>query len=336
MRLGRVAGLSLLAGAAAIGLPAYGHATPVSQTITDNYYGGLDYYPQGSNPPIPQSGDVIGDTSAEYPTSVFDITSAVVTLDQTANTLTVVLNTYFAGMPGTAAADGTTYGSLFLAPASDWNPSGTAANHYYTDTYQPGQWTYAVNMGSATSTTSTGSTGGSSVYAIGAPSGPNDGAVDYPSSTVAQDYTTTNGEVTMSNVGGNPISYPIPGAPGYWFREGQAVSYTPSDPSATAATGMWTVVNTDSSTDPATEGSITYVIDNYSSLDLGSDIAISWAMTCANDVIQGTADFLLGPPNGSGAAPLPPSLPLFAAGLGLLGIATLRRRTRAMSSLRAA
>src|ERR1700746_1902685 len=99
---------------AAVGLPSVVHAAScnpgdvcTTQTIQDFYFGGLNTY---------NGQDVIG------PASVFDITSATLTLDATTNTLTVQVNTNFAGAPASTNANvlgallGQTYGALFLGP----------------------------------------------------------------------------------------------------------------------------------------------------------------------------------------------------------------------------
>jgi hypothetical protein len=134
----------------------------------------------------------------------------------------------------------------------------------------------------------------------------------------------------MSNVSNDPISYPNSGNPNFYFRQGQAVQFAPGSTATPTVNGAFSVIPTTyvSGTDTAiTEGSITYTIDDYSALNLGNDIAISWAMTCANDIIQGTVDIDTGEVGqGPGPAPLPAALPLFAAGLGVLGFAGSRRR----------
>jgi hypothetical protein len=63
---------------------------------------------------------------------------------------------------------------------------------------------------------------------------------------------------------------------------------------------------------------------------LGTDFALAWAMTCANDIILGNVSLPCdncGPP--PGATPLPGAMALFAGGLGVLGMVGYRRRKRA-------
>ena len=296
-RFRRLACSSLIAGAAAITLatsPAH------SFTLLDNYYGGTNTY---NNP-----GDVIGD-------STFYITSAFVTRSgPNSDTLNITINTNFAGAPGTSAADGTGYGALFLSTGT-WSPTGTVSN-YPTDTYTPNEWQYAVTTTQNPGSGSIGTTA-SGLYAIGG----NATAVPYgPNSTVTQSYTTANGTIWLSNVNGDPVTYPGSANPGYYFRQGQAVQYTPNDPTATVVgtSATWSV--------DALAHTITYtIVDNGL---FGTSFALAWAMTCANDVIQGQVMDL--PPGGPGPnpTPLPAALPLFASGLGALGLLGWRRRQK--------
>ena len=196
----------LVTGAVAVGLasPAF------SANFTDNYIGGLD---NGG------FGDVIGDTNP------FGITSVDVSRPN-ANTLNITINTFYAGAPdnhspGAPNAFGTAYGSLFLSkgPTSTWTTFG---NSSVGDTYSShvGFWSYAVTVNDNNGTL----TGG--LYSTGSTSG--DTANLYSSTSVVQNYTTSNGgTIVMANVNGNPVSYPNPGNPNDYFRQGQAVQYDP-------------------------------------------------------------------------------------------------------------
>jgi hypothetical protein len=292
------ASLGVVAGAA---LPSVAYANAcvgtdvcVTQTIQDFYVGGL------RSP----TADVIGAPQ------IFDITSAVVTLDVTANILTVQINTNFAGAPTSTNPNvvlgllGQTYGSLFLGPGgpgSTWltfhpTPPGPG-NTYPTDQYHPGEWTVAVTTG--TNNSGSGTTAG--VYSVGSPQ------IAVPSSqnpSVPVAYNTPTGTVVMSNEYGNPVNKNNGGT--YDFRQGQAVQFTPSA-STIPGTGASSFAIVPTVYDPSglfvtTEGSITYTIDDFSALGLGSDIAISWAMSCANDVLQGVVNVsaVPGPIAGSG------------------------------------
>ena len=283
-----VVGWGVVTCAALAGLnPA--RALPV--TLIDEYYGGANYYNNGgvtNDAAPPSQADVIG------PTDVFDIISAEVERVGTGgNTLQVTINTNYAGVPGTSAADGTGYGALFITPGA-WNPTGTGP-HYSTDVYVDGEWKYAFtvpeNPGPATS-----GTGGL--------------------------YDTSKGQVVLSNVGGNPISYPNPGSPPYYFRQGQAVQYIPDPNISPLGTGTWSV-------DSALHTLTFSIVDNNL---LGNNFAVAWAMTCANDVIQGSVN-LPDETQRLTPTPLPAALPLFVSGGGLM--AWLGRRKRRMGKVEA-
>lgn len=320
MRWFRVASLGLLASAA---LQSVADADAcnagdvcAAQTVQDFYFGGLNTY---------NGQDVIG------PSSVFNITSAVVTLDATTNTLTVQINTNFAGAPVSTnpnielALLGQSYGSLFLGPGgtgSIWStyhptPPGPG-NTYPNDLYHPGEWTVAVNMNGS------GNSGTAGVYTVG---GTQTAVPSSQNASVPVAYNTADGQVVMSNEFGNPVTKPNSGNGGYYFRQGQAVQFNPEGATTIGGPGSSSYVITpttwNSSGNVISEGSITYTITDYSALDLGSDIALSWAMSCGNDVLQGVVQVnaVPGPVAGGG-------LPgLVAAGGGVL--AWWRRKRKA-------
>jgi hypothetical protein len=273
-----------------------------SITLTDTYFGGLDTY---NNP-----GDVIG-------TQTFDITSVDVTRSGPGNgTLNITIHSYFAGAPGTGPADGTGYGSLFFS-TNLFTPNGTAPS-YPQDQYTQNRWNYAFTMptnpnpsGSNISPNSTGA----GLYAIGNVTG------STSVGSVVQSYKTGNGTITMSNVNGNPITAPASGNPGFYFREGQAVQYTPDSVNGVVngTSGTWSVI----ATTPSTEGAVIFsILDNGA---LGNNFMLEWAMTCANDVFLGSVNL---PPGEQFSTPLPAAFPLFASGLGALGFLGWRRKQR--------
>ena len=89
----------------------------------------------------------------------------------------------------------------------------------------------------------------------------------------------------MSNVNGDPVTNPHTGNNGFYFREGQAVQFDPGNGVNPVATGTWAV----NATSGSTEGSIVFsIVDNGL---LGNSFALLWAMTCANDVLQGEVVF---------------------------------------------
>jgi len=177
------------------GIAAAGGAN-AAIVVQDNYFGGLNTY---------NGSDVIG------PTNVFDISDAVFKrIGAGGNTLQVTINTNYSGVPGTAAADGTGYGALFITPgANAWNPTGPAP--YANDVYQPGQWAYAFTVPQT-------------------PSG---------NSGTASLYSTNDGSVILSNVFGNTITAPFPGNPGFYFRQGQAVQFAANNNATALAGGGW-------------------------------------------------------------------------------------------------
>lgn len=253
------------------GLLAPQVASAGSVTIADTYYGGINTY---------NGADVIGDPN------VFDIKDAVIQrIGPGGGTLQVVIDTNYAGAPGTSAADGTGYGALFITPgANSWNPTGPAP--YTTDVYTPGEWAYAFTVPQT-------------------PSG---------SSGTAQLYSTNDGSVVMSNVHGDPITYPYPGNPGYYFRQGQAVQFTPSNGAVAVAGGSWA----------AQPGKLTFNIDDNHLL--GDAFSFSWAMTCGNDVIQGMV----------GGVPEPGTWAMMILGFLAVGsMARMQRRKLATAAIAA-
>jgi hypothetical protein len=206
-------------------------------TLIDNYYGGTNTY---------NNADSIGG-------GIFNIASADITRIGTGgNTLRVVINTAFAGFAGTDA--GTGYGALFITPgAHAWQPTGAAP--YPTDTYRAGEWQYALTIPQIPTTKS----GSGGLYATGG------GALN---------VATANGTIIGSNVYNDPITYPNAGNNGWYFRQDQAVQFTPGSQPAIAS-DTWSIG----------PGTITFeVTDNHL---LGDDFALAWAITCGNDVIQG-------------------------------------------------
>ena len=117
----------------------------------------------------------------------------------------------------------------------------------------------------------------------------------------------------MANVNGNPLSAPASGNPGFYFRQGQAVLFTPTNSIVPNTSVDFTVGS----------GFIEYSIHDDG--NLGDSFALSWAMTCANDVIQGLVTL---PSTALNGTPLPAALPLFAGGLGVMGLLAGRRKRK--------
>jgi PEP-CTERM motif len=246
--------------------PLSAFAAPV--TLVDNYFGGTNTY---------NNADSIGD-------GIFNVTSAEIQrIGPGGNTLQVVINTAFAGFAGSVAGVG--YGALFITPGADaWHPTGVAP--YPTDIYQAGEWKYALTI----PTVPTQSSGTGGLYLTG------NGALN---------AATANGTIVSSNVFGDAISAPNPGNNGYYFRQDQAVQFTPGSVAAIAS-DSWSIG----------PGTITFeVTDNHL---LGDSFALSWAMTCGNDVIQGQV----------AAVPEPSTWAMMMLGFAGVGFAAVRRKSR--------
>lgn len=180
---------------------------------------------------------------------------------------------------GNGGVDGTGYGALFLTPGVNaWRPSGSAANGYATDQYKPGEWAYAASMPMVP--TQMSGTGG--LYAV------------------------ASGNVVLSNVYGSQTTYPYVGNPGWYFRQGQAVQFTTSN--ASIASESWSI-------DPSAHTVTFQIVDNGL---LGNNFALSWAMTCGNDVIQGQV----------AGVPEPSTWAMMLVGFAGLGAVANRRRAR--------
>ena len=299
----KFAGSCLLAGAAAICLSSSAYST----TLTDNYIGGKD---NGG------FGDVIGNTNP------FGITSVDVTRPN-ANTLSITINTFYAGAPdnhnsGAPNTFGTGYGSLFLS-TSTWTTFGAGS---VGDTYSShvGFWNYAVTVNDNSGSL----TGG--LYATGSTAA--DTAHTYNATGVVQNYTTGNGgKIVMANVGGNPVSAPTSGNPGDYFRQGQAVQYNPfSGQNVINGTSVLESIVGPSGGNP---GQIIFTITDNGFFN--GPLALAWAMTCGNDVI--IAEYIPTGGGGQGQTPIPAALPLFATGLGGLGLVGWRRKRKLTAAL---
>ena len=123
-------------------------------------------------------------------------------------------------------------------------------------------------------------------------------------------YKTIDGAVQMAGLDASHV--------GWTFRDGQAVQFNPTNPAISVASGTWAIG----------VGTITFdIADNGF---LGSDFALSWAMTCANDVIQGQVNGVamqLGPQ--VAAVPEPSTWAMMILGFAGVGFMAYRRRNQA-------
>ncbi|SHK62758.1 PEPxxWA-CTERM sorting domain-containing protein [Bradyrhizobium lablabi] len=240
----------------------------------------------GTNTYNPANGNSIGG-------GVFTITNAEIQRVNGGNTLEVVINTAYALNAGT---DGTGYGALFITPGINaWHPTGTGPN-YGTDVYKPGDWQLAATMG----LTANSGTGG--LYETGG------GALAV--------LTPGKGTIVASNVNGQTVTYPIDPSSGWYFRQGQAVQFNPDSNAAKYLniSDSWSV----------TAGKITF--DIYDGGALGNDFALSWGMTCANDIIAGQVDLLS--QTTIGGVPEPSTWAMMILGFAGVGFMTYRRRNQ--------
>ena len=232
---------------------------------------------------------------------IFNIDSATFTRSSDGKTLTAVINTAFAGFANTDAGVG--YGSLFITRGlGAWNPTPGGTN-FSNDTYTTGEWKYALSMPTKPGTGNQSGVG--SLYATG------NGALNT--------LTPGFGTIVSSNVNGNPVTAPFSGNPGFYFREDQAVQFNPAASIANplGISDTWNV-NQSAHT-------ITFtVVDNGL---LGNDFAFAWAMTCANDVIQGQVHL----PVLSNTAPVPEASTWAMMIIGFMGIGFAAYRRKNLS-----
>ena len=294
-----------VAGALTVGTPSYAttfsdHVYDYTDTFdtTETYFGAVT--PGGFT-------DVVSNVPTTT-SSQFEIKKAEATLDYTgsATKLTIDIYTNYA-----AGILGTTLGDLLLTPEGSYDPKGTGPNFSIDQLSNTNTvWKYALVLGDAFSTKGDG-------QSIAA--GSSTGAELYSLGSNASIQTSYDGSIVCPS--GN-------------FRCGQPVEYKGGV--GDADTGLSGSLDVSSSSTLASATGLymlEFVIDDISSLTaLGNDatgynIAFSWAMTCANDVIQGVLHFP-GNPGGENPVPLPAAFPLFAFALGGMGVAGRWRRHR--------
>jgi hypothetical protein len=217
-------------------------------TISDDYIGSDSH----------GHGDVIGSVNN------FQINHMDVTL--TGTMLSISVNTTFAGKgdnglfapytTGTTAGEGKGigYGDIFLS--SSWSPVGTAP-YYGDDAGAAGTtlWTYGFSLDNRWWDGVDASGGTGTLYAL-------TGATNNDNALLSEDFVS-----------------------GATFRNGQEVAV---DTSATDGTGSPVAVTAGSGTWSILSDSVVFNIDLAGTTLLsGSEIALHWGFTCANDVIEG-------------------------------------------------
>jgi hypothetical protein len=278
-----------------------------ANVIADSYQGGIT---------PPGYGDVVGVGT------VFGINSLdAYRSGPNGNTLNIVISTYYAGVPGTGPAFGTGYGDLFITPgANAWNPvttGGTCGTNEVdcADVYRPGEWAYVATIPSdASGGAATSGTG--NFYSLAGNS--------QIAGTIGTSSFGTGPGVVTSNDGACEGQNTTTGCNVY--RADQAVGYDPttgqtnanSNKAGTQVSETYSVV----SGGAGNLGTITYSIVDYGLL--GNNFALSWAMTCANDVVQGQMTVL------ASEDPVrePPTWAMLLAGLFSMGAYRRWQRTK--------
>ncbi len=250
--------------------------------ISDNYIGGSE----ASGIVYNESDDVIG-TAAH-----FDTTGMNVTISPTGGFQVDIYSRFLNnnGIAGDNIGLGSAIelGDLFISN-NGWNPFGSA--QYGADVDSNGEnWEYVLVLD-------------------------NHGQKDTNGSD------NTNGSLSMYNVDStriiHPEDNPSGGYPAAGYRPGQEVQYDTSGLLPSCYTGSWDIWGL--STQDDTDDFLRFSFDAF---DIGlrdDNFGFHWAMTCANDVIEG----------GSDPVPEPATVLLFGVGLtGLIGRNAFRRNKK--------
>lgn len=118
-------------------------------------------------------------------------------------------------------------------------------------------------------------------------------------------YSTKDGKSVMSNVGTLSES-------SWVYRAGQYVQFTPNANANALYTGTWDIIDNAFIKDGINYGDLQINFDYSKITAAGSDWAFHWAMTCANDVIEGQTKV---PP-----VPEPATISLLLGGLFSLAV----------------
>ena len=209
------------------------------------------------------------------------------TVTRVGNTLTISIDTEFAGKGdnnlfsgSTTGGTGIGYGDLFMS--GSWAPSGIAP-YQFDDNSNGTQWLYGFSLDNRWQGIGAGT---GMLYSL-------NGASNNANTLLSDDFMT-------SAIG--------------TYRDGQEVAVDTASSDTTSVGGnssSWSVNNS----------TVNFTIDLTGTTLAGNNenFAFHWAMTCANDTIEGEV-------TGLAAIPLPASVWLM--GSGLLGLVSIARRRR--------
>ncbi|MFH0783243.1 MAG: PEP-CTERM sorting domain-containing protein [Pseudomonadota bacterium] len=197
------------------------------------------------------------------------------TFSATSNNITIVLTGSFFGFTISPENTANILPGDVFLGNNGWSPTGTDA-HHNTDIAVDDDWQYAITMDS-----NTGSSGTISLFSVDPA-----GSILYP-----EDYLSS--------------------LPSYEYRSQQEYQYVKATDQPVLGTGTWEISG----------NTLTYSLDIYNETTLADllhndgQVAIHWAQTCGNDVVEGI-----------GTVPEPATMILF--GSGLMGLVGLSRRKK--------
>ena len=271
---------------------AYAVTVSPTATIADNYIGAR-YYDSSGNGVRDSTYDVAG--GSDYQIHSMEVTR---TVDAGRTYLDVQVNTNFAGKAGAYH-----YGDLFLTDVANYDPyvgylDAGISNGYSPDSRfgtadlgQNTRWLYAFDVDYGSTSRADNTSGVNHTGAL----------VDIDQNQYAQDTTTAR-------------EYPSDSGNGY--RPDQIVMANKEG----TENGYWSVTNGDY---------VSFHIDiSGTSLASAGQLALRWAMTCGNDIIEGIASF----PNSGATVPEPAAYMLMLAGLAGLGFSRRRKTAKVMTA----
>ncbi len=210
-------------------------------------------------------------------------------VDRINGNLVVTIHTAFAGRTNSDAALGYGYGALFFSTTGV--TLDNSSPNFGTDKYVAGRFDYAFVIPEKP-----GKGDRSGSFAAGA----------------------TNGGLFALKADGSDIKLATKLKSSHHVRQGQAVQFINNGAQTALRGGSWSV---DSLND-----TIQFIIEDGGLL--GTQFALSWTMTCGNDVIIGSVSLPdSGPGPGPDPVPLPAGFILFATGAAAYGLLRRRRQS---------